>query len=421
MVTRITVNYLGQFRIAFAWSIVAQLVFAGTLFGSEILSQKNFNSDPRRSGWFLEDWQRNLYPLGGWATGAAQPGKRIWSSPLFPYTPFQYYCIQFCSCGNGIPWVAGMGYNTNTSWGRFPSTAAQFGELQDDDWTAFSPSVNWTPRTFYTRARANAQNCSILLMGEAQFSNVVVTTAQNADVCRWADSVYASIPPLQFTPSAQRYQNLSRTRGKLAAGQTVRLVFVGDSIIQDMANSTLDVLLERAYPGAQVQLITTSGSGAGMDRWDSDTAWRWPDVDLNLDEAVILQQPDLVLLGGISSASDWQTHFPSMIQKVRERIQARWGYSVDVMLTTGAFGTGADVAGYGSGLQTISEQYSTSFLDLRSVTEAYFTSAAQAGYNRTFFYRDVTHANHCGKQILGRILLAWFSPRLSALHLRPPI
>ena len=77
MVTRITVNYLGQFRIAFAWSIVAQLVFAGTLFGSEILSQKNFNSDPRRSGWFLEDWQRNLYPLGGWATGAAQPGTRI--------------------------------------------------------------------------------------------------------------------------------------------------------------------------------------------------------------------------------------------------------------------------------------------------------------------------------------------------------
>jgi hypothetical protein len=304
-----------------------------------------------------------------------------------------------------------MGYNTNTGWGHYPSTSAQYGELQDDDWTTFSPSVEWTPRTFYTRARANARNCSVLFMGDqAQFTNVVLTTAQNSDVCAWADSAYASIPPLQLTPSSQRYQNLSRTRGKLAAGQTVRLVFVGDSIIQDMANSTLDVLLERVYPGALVQLITASGGGAGMDKWDTDSAWRWPDVDLNLDEAVIEQQPDLVLLGGISSSSGWQSHFPSMIEKVRGRIQARWGYSVDVMLTTGAFGTGADAPGFDAGLQTISQQYSTSFLDLRAVTEAYFAAAAQAGYTRTFFYRDVTHANYFGKQILGRILLAWFSP-----------
>src|SRR5262249_5656474 len=168
-----------------------------------------------------------------------------------------------------------------------------------------------------TRARANAQNSSVLFMGDqTQFSNVVVASAQHADVCRWADSVYASLPQLQFKPSSQRYENLSRTRGKLAAGQDVRLVFVGDSIIQDMANSTLDVLLERAYPGAQVQLITASGSGAGMDKWDRDTSWRWPDLDLNLDEAVIQQQPDLILLGGISSGSDWQPHFPSMMRKV---------------------------------------------------------------------------------------------------------
>ena len=391
--------------------VIAPRLLTAAVFGSPILSQTNFNSDPRQNGWFLEDWSRNIYPQGGWMAGAAQPGKRIWSSPLFAYTPFQYFCIQFSSRGAGTPWVAGMGYNTNTGWGHFPSTAAQFGELQDDDWTTFAPTADWTPRTFYTRARANAQKCSILFMGDqAQFSNILVTAAQSTDVSSWADSVYASIPQLQFTPSNQRYQNLSRTRGKLAGGQTVCLVFVGDSIIQDMANSTLDVLLARVYPGTQVQLITASGGGAGMDKWDSDTSWRWPDIDLNLDESVIMQQPDLVLLGGISTASAWQSHFPSMIQKVRERVRARWGYDVDVMLTTGAFGTGADAPGYDAGLLTISQQYSTSFLDLRGVTEDYLNSAAQAGYNRSFFYRDGTHANYFGKQILGRILFAWFAP-----------
>ena len=91
-------------------------------------------------------------------------------------------------------------------------------------------------------------------------------------------------------------------------------------------------------------------------------------------------------------------------------VNQQYGYKPDIMLMTGAFGTGSDPDGYSDGLSALAQQQGAGFMDMRSAWSNYMAAAAVQGWPQNEFYRDDTHANEFGKQFLGRALASQLTP-----------
>ena len=59
---------------------------------------------------------------------------------------------------------------------------------------------------------------------------------------------YAEIPPVPYSPPAERWDKLPRTRKLLTEGGTLHVVMLGDSIVNDMSRSCWNLIVERRQP-----------------------------------------------------------------------------------------------------------------------------------------------------------------------------
>lgn len=396
-------------------SACALLVIAGHLPGlmAADLIQDDFPSDPRPRGWLLSDWNAVTHASGAWNEEghlSLPPGYApFWRSPGFTVQPLEYFRIAIRS--RGPVGICGVGYNPNATWGRYPHADAE-DWLVADDWTVLTSQPDWQTSRFCTRAAVNSTLSGIRLSG-GDVDSVTVESVSRDEVRDWADEIYADMPQLHHTPSPERHLRLQRTFSRLRQGQELTVVLLGDSIMNDTSNSTFDVLLERLWGYdeiARVRAIAAVGGGTGVARWAGDENWTWPQSDLNLQAAVIEQQPDLVIIGGISNGTNYGA-FRVLIDRIRTRSSEQNGYMPDILLMTGAFGsTGLDPAGYADNLRALAEEKMVGFMDMRAVWTAYMDAAAQQGMPRTRFYRDSVHANHTGKQFLGRAVMTELAP-----------
>jgi hypothetical protein len=218
---------------------------------------------------------------------------------------------------------------------------------------------------------------------------------------------YAAMPPVKYQPPADRWPNLPVTASVLGKGEgTLRIVMLGDSIVNDTSRSRWDDLLRKAYPKCRIDRTTCVRGGTGC--------W-WFKEPSRLKRYVLDLNPDLLILGGISHKDDTNS--------IREVIHAvRKARKCDILLMTGAFGTmdprddaqwrpdidpkGTD---YRSRLKRLSDEERTGFLDM---TGAWGRYIRESGKPLDEFKRDPIHANIRGEQILGHILAA---------HLAPPV
>jgi len=342
--------------------------------------------------------------------------------------------------------------NPAATWNLDPANPGPSGgDLIADDFTSLlNLSDQWSNQVFYSRAQANAQQMAVSLSGtDAAFfiDDIRIENVSNrGDVAEWADQIWAGrsfSPTLDAPPdiptniASEQLKRLTHTLSKLKAGEAVRIVLVGDSIVNDLANSAFDVLLERQFPGASVSVITAVGGGTGMDQWNPQNN-TYPFISsssyngaLNFNDAIIEQQPDLVLLGGISTPgnSSGYAAFQAIIEKLRSQsVLDRLGYQPDIMLATGAFGPlwqnwypsnelNATRNDYRGNLLRIANQYNTAYIDLTGIWGEYLIASQNATApaamispeSRFGYWRDTVHANTFGKQILGRALTAFLS------------
>ncbi len=362
--------------------------------------------------WEIKNWEMaSVDPTEGKNTFLASA--QYWQSAPFVVPLLHFFRIEVETKGPGTVWVGGMGFNPSASWGRYPHILATSGELVADDWTSWnSVSDNeWEKRVFFTRALGHSTSSAVRLMGDGVlFRNLLVTTASNDEVCEWADAIYTQeMVELGWVPSASITDTCPFARERLRAGQILRVALVGDSIMNDLANSTCDALLRRRFPKSSIEIINAVGGGTGADDWLNDAETTWPRHDLDLNAAVIRTLPDLVIIGGISNGKSWRSDIAQLVSRIRDESYSLRGSSPDFLLVSGAFGSGKDSLDYELGLSDLASEMGCGFLPLRSITESYFESAAKSHYPKSHFYRDDIHANHRGKQLLGRILLTFFS------------
>ena len=218
------------------------------------------------------------------------------------------------------------------------------------------------------------------------------------------DSIYSKMEPVRYSPPPNRWKNLPRTRKLLTDGGTLRVVMLGDSIVNDTSRSCWNLLLERRYPECKIEKITSVRGSTGC--------W-WYKEPGRVRKFVLDHKPALVMIGGISHRSD--------IDSIRDVIrQVKAASDADILLMTGAFGS-VDPrdddqwqrisdrnhnSEYRKGLELLARETGAAFLDMEAAWAGY---VRESGKDLDWFKRDPIHANERGEQILGHILDSYFT------------
>jgi hypothetical protein len=217
----------------------------------------------------------------------------------------------------------------------------------------------------------------------------------------------AQVPVVAVRLPEDRLGRLPRTMRALREGGSLRIVMLGDSIVNDTARSVWHELVEQRYAGSDITRIVSVRGGTGC--------W-WYREDGRIERYVVQQRPDLVIIGGISHRHD--------IASVRECIrQIRAAMPrVELLLMTGPYGTDVDpLAGedwrarasggkneqYAQALRALAEEHQVAYLDLQLAWGQYLR---QLGKPVQTYMRDPVHANALGEAVLGRIMEQFFAP-----------
>jgi lysophospholipase L1-like esterase len=215
--------------------------------------------------------------------------------------------------------------------------------------------------------------------------------------------IQSEMPKGEFTPPPHDWRYLQHTRRILTTGGKLRLLALGDSIVNDTMRSGWVAKLAEAYPKAEIRATVYVRGGGGCQHYKERN---------RIQDYVLPRKPDLVFIGGISQKD---------VGSIREVIhQLREGLpEVEILLATGTFGTtdprdpvalakaphsGTGV--YGEALKQIAAEERCAYLDMTGPWAEYIRSAHVHPH---LFYRDVVHANEFGEQILCRILMAFWS------------
>ena len=182
----------------------------------------------------------------------------------------------------------------------------------------------------------------------------------------------------------------------------MRLLALGDSIVNDTMRSGWVAKLQEAYPKTDIKATVYVRGGGGCQHYKEES---------RIQKNVLPRKPDLVLIGGISQQDI--ASICEVIHQLRASLPA-----VEILLFTGVFGTTdprdpealakatySGTGAYGEALKKLADEEQCAYLDMTSRWAAYIRSA---NVHPHLFYRDVVHANEYGEQILAKILLAFF-------------
>jgi lysophospholipase L1-like esterase len=216
--------------------------------------------------------------------------------------------------------------------------------------------------------------------------------------------IQAEMPDGQFHVSPTDWKRLVRTRRILTEGGDLRLLALGDSIVNDTMRSGWVAKLQEAYPKARIEARVFVRGGGGCQHYREEG---------RVENYILPWKPDLVYIGGIS-----QKDVASIGEVIR---QLRAGLpEVEILLATGTFGTAdprdpealataphSGTGAYGEALRSLAAEHRCAYLDMTGPWAEYIRSSKRHPH---VFYRDVVHANEFGEQILAKIMMAYFGP-----------
>ncbi len=222
--------------------------------------------------------------------------------------------------------------------------------------------------------------------------------------------IQAEMPKGQFTAPRHDWSRLARTRRILNEGGELKLLAMGDSIVNDTMRSGWVARLQEAYPKAGIRATVYVRGGGGCQHYKEEG---------RLARYVIPRKPDLIFIGGISQKDI--DSIRTVIHELRAALP-----EVEILLATGTFGTAdprvpeelakahhSGTGAYGVALKKLAVEERCAYLDMTTPWAEYIRSA---NVHPHLFYRDVVHANEYGEQILSLILMTFFDPEPSQSH-----
>ena len=365
------------------------------------LLKERFEKDPKSAGWL-----HTPFNTGKWVEEDVRKGNHFisskdgkWESPAFKVTPLKYYKLSFWSKGDPAPYGHYYCLFFENSKGK---------ELVADHYGSFDPSGTWVKHEYCVRAKVDSSTARVRFQqsegSSISIDDVKVESVDSRQVATWAYSIYQELPALKYVPPQSRFRYIPKTMRKLRTGGTLRIVMLGDSIINDTGNSPFDVLLLRYYPTAKIEVITSVRGGTGTAYYRDENRVKSYVVEL---------KPDLVIIGGISGTKPEDNE--DCIQQIRAL-----GCRAEIMLMTGPVTPRFDPEGKPWSLEidpdgdsprrsellkeAIDHKYA--FLDIQSPFSQY---ESYSGLTSEHLRRDAIHANDRARAILAKIIEKWFT------------
>ncbi len=271
-----------------------------------------------------ETYPGDLTPyLSTWSTEEAHSGTHSIKLPaadpnIVWYQNPRFYVANLPSSGDSVLKF--------TYWTKAGPASTQAGVM-----IPYSP--DWTQRVDFIRTIAG-DNFGLWSNGTVYMDDMKVETSNSVEFAAVKHANVADLGVAIHLNQASATQNrLPNTFNALQTGRPLRVVMLGDSIVADTWTSAWDLYVENHYPGAQIQLTVSTRGGGGMD-WYAQTE---TDGVPRIKSWVLDYQPDLVILGGIS------THSSEDFRGVIDQIKA--GSNAEILLTTGAAGDNPHHAG----------------------------------------------------------------------------
>lgn len=249
---------------------------------------------------------------------------------------------------------------------------------------------------------------SVALIVEVGFVGwlTVAGAAEEDAALQRIDRIYADMQPLEYEPPGDRWQRLPKTMDRLRHGPRLKVVMLGDSIVNDTSRSAWEKLVERMYPECRIEKVTSVRGSTGC--------WYYQEPE-HLQEYVLRHEPDLLMIGGISHRNDIDA-VASVIRQVREAMDP----DPEILLMSPVFGSGdpredpnwsyevPDDDSFRAQLKKLGDEQRAEFLDMTGPWGRYIRTC---GEDIHWFKRDIVHANARGEAILGRILERYFAPK----------
>jgi len=312
-------------------------------------------------------------------------------------TPWDYYVLSFETK------AAADGYCSVV----FYSVSGQ--PLVDDIYNRIYKSQGWQKCEGLIRAREEAESFRFRLhnCGQNEFRNFEIRRVDLTGAEVWQDRLYASLPPIRPAADACRLDRLPRLKKILKEGGNVRIVMLGDSIINDTSNSNFEVLLSRSFPAVTFSVIISVRGSTGC--------WYYQDPE-QLRTYVFEKKPDLLVIGGISHKRD-----RAAVESVIRQVQA--ADKCEILLLSGPMdkdwrkndpdckeaGLPAQTwerDSFNDELITLADETGIAMYDHGAAWHEYLGASCKPF---EWFHRDAVHADDRGKQILGRLMHAYFA------------
>ena len=137
------------------------------------------------------------------------------------------------------------------------------------------------------------------------------------------NKIEAEMPKGEFTAPPGDWEPLARTRRILTQSGELRLMAVGDSIVNDTMRSGWVAKLQEAYPKAKIDALVYVRGGGGCQHYKEEG---------RVANYILPRKPNLVYIGGISQKDIASTR--EVIRQLRAGLP-----EVEILLATGTFGT----------------------------------------------------------------------------------
>jgi hypothetical protein len=375
----------------------------------KVIYSFDFSSDSAKAGWVYKPskWKGKKAYIK--SEGLNKENGEMWTSPKIslPDRPFGFYRLQFQSKAEAKGYYAIFYYDSNDKF------------AVDDNYGTVDKSAEWVQNDVIFRARTDTKTITINFINKKPVSvkDLSLWTISIEEAASHQDRLYATLPPLDFNALTNRWKYLPKTMEALKKGKVLRIVMLGDSIINDTNNSNWDALLSRLYPKAKIQLICSARNSTGC---------RYYYQDENFKSYVKDPNPDLLIIGGISNGYNVKhlKYMRIVIEKAREHI------GCEIMVISGPVSSDVrkwdknnpdqalpqqvpskellKLSPFYQEMEEMCKEMKVEYLDMYTPWHQYIGAS---GKPYMWFHRDIYHANDQGKQILGRMLEGYFSPK----------
>ena len=376
--------------VVLAWAAAAPVAVARQGYAT------GFETDPLAAGWAWGKaaWEREARHPGEarWIEEEAmfEVQKGMWRSPAVTVEPLSYYAVTVVARGDAAGYWALLSYDADGN--EIP--ASPYSNIDAaDDW------AEWRSAVLIPEEAIEARLLLWPARGPLQIASTAFEPVTPAEALAIGDALYAELPPVRASPDPARWTGLDRTRAALENGRPLRIVALGDSVANDLANANPQLLLERLWPGATVTLFNKVGSGTNAgDYMEGD----------RLQRDCLAFEPDLVIFGGMSTRS---------LDDIRKLAAGVTAGGADCLILTSTL----MIPEYWDRFEAQQPGRQTWLDDLRAAAQAdgfaVFDSGGEwdryvidSGLGIEFFRRDGHHANELGKQIFARLLAAHLAP-----------